>query len=53
MYKVNRILGVNTIASDDDKLDLVNKIFACFLQFMEYHPQASSNVGIGNNHSQH
>ena len=31
LYKVNRILGVNSVASDEDKLDLVNKLFACFL----------------------
>ena len=28
-------------------------MFACFLQIMEYHPQASSNVGVGLNHTQH
>ena len=53
LYKVNRILGVNSLNSDDDKLDLVNKLFGCFLQAMEYHPQASSNVGVGMNHTQH
>ena len=52
-YKVNRILGVDTLKSDDDKLALVNQLFGCFLQVMEYHPQASSNAGVGLNHTQH
>ena len=34
-------------------MDLVNRIYSCFLQAMEYHPQASSTIGVGINHSQH
>ena len=36
----------------EEKLDLVNRIYSCFLQAMEYHPQAASSTGIGVNHSQ-
>ena len=52
-YKINRILGVNTLNSEEEKIYLVNKLFSCFLQAMEYHAQAASNSGVGVNHSQH
>ena len=52
-HKVSRALGMYTNMEENEKLDLVNRIWGCFLQTMEYHPQASSSVGIGVNHSQH
>ena len=33
------------------RIDLVNRLYSCFLQAMEYHPLAGSSVGIGVNHS--
>lgn len=36
---------------DGDKIDLVNRVYGCFLQVMEYHPHASTDIGIGANHS--
>ena len=33
-------------------MDLVNRIWSCFLQAMEYNPLAQGNHGIGQNHSQ-
>lgn len=52
-HKICRCLGLYTHVDDTEKLDLVNRIYSCFLQAMEFHPQASSSVGIGANHSQH
>ena len=51
-HKVSRVLGVYSEITDvNDKLDLVNRIYSCFLQAIEYHPQASSTgSGIGLNH---
>ena len=39
-HKVSRALGLYTTLEDNEKLDLVNRIFSCFMQAMEYHPQA-------------
>jgi len=38
---------------DHEKIDLVNRMYSCFLQAIEYLPQASTQVGVGLNHSQH
>ena len=37
---------------DNEKLDLVNRIYSCFLQAMEFDPRSSTSVGVGVNHSQ-
>ena len=50
-HKVSRSLGLYTHMEDNEKMDLVNRIWSCFLQAMEYHPSAGSSVGIGANHS--
>ena len=52
-HKVSRALGMYTHVEDHEKIDLVNRMYGCFLQAMEFHPLASSSVGIGINHSQH
>ena len=38
---------------DNDKLDLVNRIYSCFLQAMEFDPRSSTSVGVGVNHCPH
>ena len=52
-HKVSRALGMYTYLEDHEKIDLVNRMYGCFLQAMEFHPLANSSVGIGVNHSQH
>jgi len=52
-HKISRALGLYGTMEDNEKLDLVNRIFSCFLQAMEYHPMAQSSNGVGANHSQH
>ena len=52
-HKINRLLGVYQDYDNEKKLDLSNRIYSVFLQAMEYHPSASSTVGLGTNHSQH
>ena len=52
-HKLSRALGMYTHMEDHEKIDLVNRMYGCFLQAMEFHPQASSSVGVGVNHSQH
>ena len=52
-HKVSRALGMYSHVEDHEKIDLVNRMYGCFLQAMEFHPLASSQVGIGKNHSQH
>ena len=49
----SRALGLYDKMEDHEKLDMVNRIYSCFLQAMEYHPLASSQTGIGQNHTQH
>lgn len=46
-HKISRQLGIYSHMEDHEKIDLVNRIYSCFLQAMEYHPQASTQVGIG------
>ena len=41
-HKISRALGLYTSMEDHEKLDLVNRIYSCFLQSMEYHPMAQS-----------
>ena len=48
-----RALGMYTHMDDHEKMDLVNRIYACFLQAMEYHPIAKTQAGWGANHTQH
>ena len=50
-HKLSRALGLYTIMEDNEKLDLVNRIYSCFLQAMEFDPRASTSVGVGANHS--
>lgn len=52
-HKISRALGMYSVMEDNEKLDLVNRIYSCFLQAMEYHPLAQSSSGVGANHSQH
>ena len=52
-HKVSRALGLYTDMEDGEKLDLVNRIWGCFLQAIEFDPAAASTVGVGANHSQH
>ena len=51
-HKLSRALGLYTTMEDNDKLDLVNRIYSCFLQAMEFDPRSSTSVGVGVNHSQ-
>ena len=39
-HKMNRALGLysSSAVEDHEKLDLVNRVYSCFLQAMEYHP---------------
>ena len=50
-YKLDRMMGVNTIMPLDNKFKLVNSLFACFLQAMEYHPHAVPGTGAGAMHA--
>ena len=52
-HKVSRALGLYTNMDEHEKLDLVNRIWSCFLQAMEYNPLVQGNHGVGQNHSQH
>ena len=38
---------------ENDKLDLVNRIYSCFLQAMEFDPRVQLSTGVGANHTQH
>ena len=49
-FKLDRMMGVNTIMPLDNKFKLVNNLFACFLQALEYHPVAVSGIGAGAMH---
>ena len=50
-FKLDRMMGVNTIMPLDNKFKLVNNLFACFLQALEYHPVAVSGIGAGAMHA--
>ena len=50
-HKVSRALGLYGPLEEAEKLDLVNRIYSCFLQAIEFFPQAASSVGVGVNHS--
>lgn len=41
-HKFMRTLGQYSHMEDHEKCDLVNRIFSCFLQTMEYHPLAKT-----------
>lgn len=41
-HKFMRTLGQYSHMEDNEKCDLVNRIFGCFLQAMEYHPLAKT-----------
>ena len=50
-FKLDRMMGVNAIMPIDNKFKLVNNLFACFLQALEYHPVAVSGTGAGAMHA--
>ena len=50
-FKLERLLDVNKIITQEAKFKLVNTLFACFLQAMEYHENAQPGVGAGAMHS--
>ena len=50
-FKLDRMMGVNTVMPIDAKFKLVNNMFACFLQAMEYHPNAVGGSGAGAMHA--
>ena len=52
-HKLSRALGLYTVMEDNEKLDLVNRIYSCFLQAMEFDPRVQLSTGVGANHTQH
>lgn len=51
-HKISRALGLYSHLDDTEKIDLVNRIWSCFLQAMEYNSLVQGNHGVGQNHSQ-
>ena len=49
-HKFMRMLGCYDKLDIGERMDLVNKIYSTFLQAMEFHPSASSHMGVGVNH---